>query len=170
MGEIKCYQCAYSVSDAEHMQHLCDYCGITNHCKIVEKNGVRTVQKPEDCTFFEPSKRSFIKRPPKSLKSVDRDILLNLWRAGKTDTEIAEETGMSRNAVTQWRRKSRLEKNIPPTCRRYNFEGARALYESGANARQMADAVGCSLTTLYAWLQEEGLTPPGRESRAAHCD
>lgn len=85
----------------------------------------------------------------------DADAIARLWREGHTDAEIARVLGITAKAVKGRRhRLGLLGDPVEPVDR----DQLRELHAAGANAKQIADALGCTHRTAQELLFREGLS------------
>lgn len=88
-----------------------------------------------------------------------KERMLEMWKEGKTDKEIAEAVGISRNSVCAWRHAAGLPLHKAPRCAEDLWDDAlvRKLYAEGRTDREIADAVGTSDSAVFRWRQKYGL-------------
>ena len=87
-----------------------------------------------------------------------------LREQGLTDREIAEQLGVSKAAIWHWRRTAGItsvDYRKRPKGTDWEETGRRLL-ENGATDREIAEAVGRSVATVYSWRKRRGLEYPGR--------
>ena len=184
-GEIRCHECLYSADGIYNAPYRCNYATLTGHCriKVVRRKGpdgtwrqVKTVETPEECSYFAPPRREHQKRklqreakkPGTKCRAPrwDWDKARKLWTAGASDQEIAKALGCGKPAVCLWRRKNGLRSNVRQggwNRKQYDWELARKLYDEGRNTAQIAEALGCSKNAVYDWMDGEGLVRPSRQ-------
>lgn len=96
--------------------------------------------------------------PPTEPK-FDRVAMMALYRKGYGDKMIARMMGCTHTTVFRWREKN----NLPPVTMHIWQSTSllaakmRELYDKGLNDRQIAEAVGCGITSVQRWRGAEGL-------------
>lgn len=96
---------------------------------------------------------------PKRYASFDTQKALELYKEGKSDREIGEVVGVSRQTVGSWRNGCGLPpiKPGPGVVFQYDWDRALTLYDRGYTDAQIADAIGCKWQTVVKWRRREGL-------------
>ena len=94
---------------------------------------------------------------------LDTAEAMKLYEQGYNDREIAEQVGVSRCTVGNWRR----GKGLPPNGalgrdRSWFVERAMKLYEQGYNDREIGEQVGASGWAIGHWRRGKGLPANGR--------
>lgn len=125
----------------------CWDCGEKEQCKK------RCTNNPDTCGLVWTGKRSKVGQ---TLKEAFRE----LWEDGMNDVEIAGETGVSKTAVLNWRRREGLGSNYrkreTPKARREEAK-ILALYDEKLNDQEIAQRMGCSVTKIRAVRLRRGL-------------
>ena len=98
-----------------------------------------------------------LKRGPRPY--LPRERMLELWKEGKTDKEIAEAVGIPRNNVCSWRLAAGLPVHKEPRCAEDLWDDAlvRKLYEEGRTDVEIANAAGVSKHAVFRWRQKYNL-------------
>lgn len=98
-----------------------------------------------------------LKRGPRP--HLPRERMLELWKEGKTDKEIAEAVGIPRNNVCAWRLAAGLPVHKELRCAEDLWDDAlvRKLYEEGRTDVEIANAAGVSRNAVFRWRQKYSL-------------
>lgn len=98
-------------------------------------------------------------RPKETRHRIPDQDALRLWCEGKTDREIAEALGVTRNGVGHWRVRNGLPCNEDRCGPKpfWDAELARKLYDENATDSEIADAVGLSRQAIARWRKQNGL-------------
>ena len=85
--------------------------------------------------------------------------MIELYREGKSDREIAEQTGTTISTVRAWRQYHKLPANDARKEVTYDRALMRQYYMRGMNDCQIAEILGCYSGTVGDWRKKEGLAP-----------
>ena len=97
----------------------------------------------------------------------DMALALRLYRAGKTDREVADAVGVSRKTVTNWRNRI----GMPPhhakkgPGRRVDYEEMRRLYDLGLSSSEIQYRMKVSYGTIRSWLIKNNLPSCGIQTK-----
>jgi uncharacterized protein YjcR len=86
-----------------------------------------------------------------------QELRIRLYREGKSDREIAEQTGTTISTVRAWRQYHKLKANDQRQACRYDRTLMREYYMRGMNDSQIAVKLGCHSGTVGEWRKKEGL-------------
>ena len=97
------------------------------------------------------------------------DKLLEAWKDGCHDAEIARRAGVTQTAVKKWRESEGLKRHVfdrshidySPV---WDQKKARQLYDKGLSDARIAVKVGVSSATIGKWRRSIGLSPNYRKS------
>lgn len=107
----------------------------------------------------------------KRLSPEEKERRHALWAEGKTDQEIAEETGRSRRVIQNWRNRNRLPSNTrkpePGSHVTWDTAEAMRLYEKGLSDGQIALRFGVHQASIWQWRKRMGLPLNQRPKRSA---
>ena len=181
-GKIRCHECLYSADGIYNACYTCNYASLTGHCrtKEVRRKGpdgswrtVRTVETPEECSYFAPrrgNQRKKIVREAKKPRTGRRRMApdwpekaMAMWKAGAFDAEIAAEVGCTQGNISHWRKKHGLKNNRARgswSRKAYDWALARRIYDRGGRTTEICQAVGCSDSAARDWMDREGLERP----------
>jgi len=98
---------------------------------------------------------------------IDTERARKLWEQGKTDPEIASALGVSKGCVWHWRNTAGIasvDYRTRPKGTDWEETGRRML-ENGATDREIAEAVGRTVSTICCWRKRRGLESPERQKR-----
>jgi DNA-binding transcriptional regulator LsrR (DeoR family) len=86
------------------------------------------------------------------IESVHKSALL-LWKAGETDNFIAEELGVTRSAVSTWRKRHSLKRNSRKgrTYADWHYR-AWSLYNDGMTPKDISELIGKKRRTVQTTL------------------
>lgn len=101
MSGARCKDCFYRARESS--VHLCDYASMTGH--------TRKAQPPEKCTYYQKECRPREAGKAAGRQQHDWAGAMALWKAGKTDPEIAKAIGVGRQSVRNWRMRNSLSSN-----------------------------------------------------------
>jgi hypothetical protein len=172
IGLCKREKCIYR--DAEH---LCDYCGITGHCKIATANYEPQDPSGKACLFYcdtkscqkrvaqlpkpDPAKKSNqpTNEPERRKRafSWDTERAEQLYHEGKSDGEIAKAVGTQKSAVFHWRTTHNLPKNENKRVAGWGTELGVKLYLDGMPARDVAKQLGVHRRAFELYLRNHGV-------------
>lgn len=98
-----------------------------------------------------------LKRGPRP--HLPRERMLEMWKEGKTDKEIAAAVGITRNSVCAWRLAAGLPVHKEPRYAEDLWDDAlvRKLYEEGRMDVEIANAAGVSRHAVFRWRQKYNL-------------
>jgi hypothetical protein len=157
-----CMVCKYAGEELE-----CNFCWITDRCRTA-------MPKRQDggCPAFEKGERiatdrfmdgGYTKKDRKN--RIPYDQALAMYKAGKSDREIAQELRCATGIITRWRRHNALLANRPRQVgeRTYNYGLFRELYNKGLNDHQISYETGAAVSTVGRWRNAEGLPPRRKE-------
>ena len=151
----------------EDAQGYCNYRQVMGSCRsLIEGAG----HPGPDCTCYEPaegSRRQLILPPrrepegyvhrPTASQSLGHDRkVLEMYRHGATDREIAEATGWGKSTVSRWRRQNGLPGNRTATPIKDREADVIRLYEQGLSDRDIARSIGCGQVAVCRWRQRTG--------------
>ena len=156
----ECLRCKYQ-GTLDGYEMCCDYCYITTHARIA-------MEKRDDglCPAFEegePVRREvlFYEQPIKIVRKkrmrYSHEKMLELYMAGKNDSEIAAETGCEKSSVYAWRHRNQLPANERGKESKYDGEEFRKLYDKKMSDGKIARACGCTESTVSRWRHSQGL-------------
>lgn len=153
----------------------CIYAGVDIPCEYILKTG-RSPQKdgahidPEGeggCELYakgeKQRKRTLIlpekkRREETRWRKVNEEELRRLWKAGKTDGELAEALDCSKRTIREWRQKALLPANVHRAQRsRFDAPEIRAAWERGAGGMELARLAGASRSGVQKWRNRNGL-------------
>ena len=128
---------------------------------------IRLLMMGENCPFYEtlsgrkkPRKTSpILPRKPREAKEytapADEDRLMELYKEGLSDRNVAETLGLKEFQVLRWRQERDLPSNY--SLHRLDKNRARELYEEGKSDREIAEILGVAPNTICQWRKKEKL-------------
>lgn len=154
--------------------------GATRLAQLYKRLGVKTLTdevreqlRPKNCGFFEAGKFDNRARPivlqgshverERRPKRMDEREARRLYRAGKNDVQIAAELEVTRQSVSNWRKREGLPAVIHMNLISFDEKKAMRLYKAGKTDGQIGAAVGKSGETIYKWRTRRGL--PSQKKR-----
>lgn len=150
--------CIYRNRNDPSMAGRCSYWMMTGHCRTV---GLPPEQQlPCNCPRYILSGRK--PRARRSDTPADWQAeAMALYREGATDREIASALDIHTERFARLRRKQGLKPN--PDQRgpapRFDWKRAECLYRQGMNDREIADALGCAISSVWRWRYKYMLFP-----------
>lgn len=108
---------------------------------------------------FSPAKRQRKTRLP----PLPEDDLMEAYRAGLTDPEIAEKLGLGIHRVCKWRQARKLPSNYQGNIKA-NETLMRQAYDRGLNDQQISRETGISAVTVQKWRAKNHLPAINRKS------
>lgn len=93
-----------------------------------------------------------------------------LYKAGLTDSEIAERLGLTTGCVASWRQKRRLPANAKQGPPRESFPERMELYRAGLTDREIADKLHLPIATVCSWRMSRDLPPNGFEEKKSNIE
>lgn len=93
-----------------------------------------------------------------------------LYKAGLTDSEIAERLGLTTGCVASWRQKRRLPANAKQGPPRESFPERMELYKAGLTDREIADKLHLPIATVCSWRMSRDLPPNGFEEKKSNIE
>ena len=115
---------------------------------------VKGKKKREPKPIVISEKSIFSKTRPSKL---DDPKVMEAYKAGKNDSEIALLAGVTRSTVQKWRKRNNLPTiygTHPPV--KLNHEIALAMYKDGKTDREIANTVGVAKPTVCCWRKNMG--------------
>lgn len=109
--------------------------------------------------------------PPTEPK-FDRVAMMALYKKGYGDKMIARMMGCTHATVFRWREKN----DLPPVSMKIWQSTSllaskmRGLYDQGKNDREIAEAVGCGITSVQRWRHAAGLAAQRWRKNGRDCD
>ena len=137
---------------------------VAGNCNYMAMNGKSRIaglpdrlQLPCNCPEYVPN----VTDPELYKQKTWQDKALALYNAGATDREIAQACGKESQRVGEWRRKLGLplHPDRKGTDPRFDWKQARELYRRGYNDREIAEALGCGVSTVWRWRFKYELFP-----------
>lgn len=129
---------------------------------------IRLLMMGENCPFYEPlypgrkkprKTSPILPRKPKKAKEytapADEDRLMELYKEGLSDRNVAETLGLKEFQVLRWRQERDLPSNY--SLHRLDRNRARELYEEGKSDREIAGILGVAPNTICHWRKTEKL-------------
>ena len=129
---------------------------------------IRLLMMGENCPFYEPlypgrkkprKTSPILPRKPREAKEytapADEDRLMELYREGLSDRNVAETLGLKEFQVLRWRQERDLPSNY--SLHRMDKNRARELYEEGKSDREIAEILGVAPNTICQWRKKEKL-------------
>ena len=105
------------------------------------------------------------------LEPMEHERRLHLYRQGLNDREIAERLYLTPEAITIWRRASKLPAHNQHRKVTPEMEAEmRRLHREGANDMQIARALGMPKPTVAAWRRRNGLTAKAARGHGNHVN
>lgn len=178
LGTCKREDCAYRDGDC-----LCDYGGITGHCKLATPGYQKQDPSGKACMFYECGKscKKYIEKSKKQRKKPkkkqennprpepkkrgptwDTQTAQKLWEEGKSDNEIAKVVRVDKSTIQHWRTAHNLPKNDNKRVAGWDTELGIKLYQDGMTAREVAERLGINKRTFQQYLRNHGVRK-GRE-------
>ena len=141
----------------------CYYRGHDGLCDFYLMTGIRRGCPPAHCTRWEPrdalQKQHAVTDRNKQYDPKTagvRDRMLQLYKEGATDAQIAEATGKSVRTVEHWRHGLGFHANRTRRADDH-AEQLQALYDAGAKDPELAAATGLSVDSVKNWRRDKGL-------------
>ena len=129
---------------------------------------IRLLMMGENCPFYEPlypgrkkprKTSPILPRKPREAKEytapADEDRLMELYKEGLSDRNVAETLGLKEFQVLRWRQERDLPSNY--SLHRLDKNRARELYEEGKSDREIAEILGVAPNTICQWRKKEKL-------------
>ena len=129
---------------------------------------IRLLMMGENCQFYEPlypgrkkprKTSPILPRKPREAKEytapADEDRLMELYKEGLSDRNVAETLGLKEFQVLRWRQERDLPSNY--SLHRLDKNRARELYEEGKSDREIAEILGVAPNTICQWRKKEKL-------------
>ena len=129
---------------------------------------IRLLMMGENCQFYEPlypgrkkprKTSPILPRKPREAKEytapADEDRLMELYKEGLSDRNVAETLGLKEFQVLRWRQERDLPSNY--SLHRLDKNRARELYEEGKSDREIAEILGVVPNTICQWRKKEKL-------------
>ena len=129
---------------------------------------IRLLMMGENCPFYEPlypgrpkprKASPILPRKPRETKEytapADEDRLMELYKEGLSDRNVAETLGLKEFQVLRWRQERDLPSNY--SLHRLDKNRARELYEEGKSDREIAEILGVAPNTICQWRKKEKL-------------
>ncbi len=129
---------------------------------------IRLLMMGENCPFYEPlypgrkkprKTSPILPRKPREAKEytapADEDRLMELYKEGLSDRNVAETLGLKEFQVLRWRQERDLPSNY--SLHRLDKNRARELYEEGKSDREIAEILGVAPNTICHWRKTEKL-------------
>ena len=154
----------------------CDYCRMVGKTRLSLLPGklklppekiTPEMELPVNCPFYKPDGVT----PPEPVTDENwKDIARRLYDEGATDREIADRLGKNICHIGTMRRR---DWKLPPNPDkrgpevRIDYERATELYRWGANDREIAQSLGCSVSAVLKWRNKYELLPNSHGGRKA---
>lgn len=151
--------CVYRNPNYPQQAWRCNYESVTGRARIAGYKGKKTL--PCNCPRYESD--GSLPAPVEDWKAT----ALGMWEEGRTDREIADATGQPMAKVTRWRNRLKLEvhpdrKGPPP---QFDWKKALTLYRRGYNDKEIAQKLGCGVSTVWRWRFKYELFPQDHGGR-----
>ena len=137
---------------------------------------IRLLMMGENCPFYEPlypgrkkprKTSPILPRKPREAKEytapADEDRLMELYKEGLSDRNVAETLGLKEFQVLRWRQERDLPSNY--SLHRLDKNRARELYEEGKSDREIAEILGVAPNTICQWRKKEKLKAKSQDAK-----
>ena len=111
------------------------------------------------------------KEAKKKSSKLDAPEVMELYKAGKSDGEIAKFAGVTSEAVRWWRKRKNLPSNIQRTRgSKVDTPEVMALYKAGKTDKEIAKFAGVTTVVVCRWRKRKNLPVNARESLCGRLD
>lgn len=159
--------CIYRTTGEDAKWHNCDYLFKTGCSRTAGLSP--EAAKPCNCKQYvpDPSKRP-VKVKRESTDPQWHTEALRLNDMGLTNKEIAQRVRRNVDNVSKFLRKSGRKANRTGTLNGWDWDRAREMWAARANDPEIAEEIGCSVSTVRRWRERNNLLPNVRTREARH--
>lgn len=156
----RCSSCIYRAGNRQSVNG-CDYALITGKCRTAEIDDPELLH-PSKCPLYVKGVRQnavdHIPLTDKNRGRIKHEEFKRLWEQGATDKELANTFGVSPITIGIYRRKRGYACNVEQKTVKpqYNYETMEQLYYSGKWDKEIAEELGCCISTVIAWRRRKG--------------